>query len=323
MAYGAEVKNRSGKTIFGAKHLSIKKVMSGTTGVQYYTSTTTTTYNSNSKIELPNGASIANALVFARPVFNEANEAKELLRLKGSWPMAVWFQSSDTFSIIAPDDAVSYYNSERGDKTFEYTKSSAMYAAPPTGGQAACRVYYEVWIVGDGASSDETDSVGLEIKTDGGETIFHSNREYFSVESSTYSKPTAHVTFSQDSNTYIIDDERLGFTPLYMNNESEVSQSEYMCLLNGGAHACALFKGGTASGISGYEIPADPLTSYFRNFVEWHFEDPQNLEGRRPHIRQIPRLAYTKTSAPGASYASIRYNNSLGVKSLNILGKSS
>jgi len=340
MAYGAEVQNRTGQTMFGTKHTSLKKIKSGYVGVQFNNSATSTTTNDSSYVSLLGTvAHRGNALIFARPHINPLYGSAEHLRLKGPWPMAVTFHTSNIFRIIAPDDSVHYYDGQRGRSEFAFTRSSHMFQggqaeastrlARDNGatGQAICSAYYEVWVVGD--SGGDTATPGLQIKTpNGADTVFNSNSEFFAVESSATYPVNLPVSAVAGSSRYEINDDTLLGGSLIMQQTSESGQSEYLALLNGGAHCCAFIVGGSnhRSGTvdtKGYEIPDGNRGAYYRSFVEFHYSGNETSGvSTKGKIVAYPRLAYTKEiyDTHPEIFKSI---SSMGPNPVLILGRSS
>lgn len=327
MTYGIEIKNKNNRTLFGINHLGIKKMASGTVPPQYYNSRAGVTVNPN-QINYPAGVTKHNALVFARPALSqEYLEKYPDGRLHGFWPMAVTF-NANTFSIIAPDESVRYYDGIKGDKGKKFTTSSKHYNEVEFGmSSAPGSVYYEVWIQGQG--STET-GLGLEVKDNNNDIIFDSNTDFFKTESTVTGRP--NMEFITGS-TPRLRHETLGFLRLPMLQTSEASQQFYLALLNGTAHCSALAKGGDVFsagdgiGAEGFEVPQDPLSAYYRSFVEFHFEEENNLLNLDPEVRMVPRLAYTKaeytTSLQEGYYSDIvRVNTDLGVLSNLLIGKS-
>ena len=74
-------------------------------------------------------------------------------------------------------------------------------------------------------------------------------------------------------------------------------------------------------------------TGYWRAFVEFHYQDEEDIYAKTPSIIQVPRLAYAKDylEDKGISdaqmqfeqymYQYIRSNPQVGVKTLSIIGK--
>ena len=254
MTYGAEVKNQSGKTIFGTKHLPLKKVQRGYTKVRVYNSKNKSTQNSQETVYTGTRATKSNALVFARPVLNENYGDPEVQRLRASWPMAIHWENNNTFAIVAPDAAIDYYDGDRGNKVFNLRNSLDMYTSNRTRAKTAlsrdlgntqplCSVYYEVWVPGDASETNLTH--GLQVKTaSGADNVFNSNSSFFAVESTAAYVPRISIALTPHPQhpsgnilRYQIDERNTSRATLYMR-ENIGAQSQYLALLSGGAHCC-------------------------------------------------------------------------------------
>ena len=157
---------------------------------------------------------------------------------------------------------------------------------------------------------------------------------------------------------------------MYLEQRSNSAQLEYMACLNGGASAVAIINGGIYSSgqnfqfvsvVDGDPVPEDEVmsidlkglrfpnndneyeitggtdasqknrTGYWRAFVEFHYQDEEDIYYKVPQIIQVPRLAYTKYPFSAATEEQllyekkfqeyVRYNPQVGVKTLSMIGK--
>jgi hypothetical protein len=157
---------------------------------------------------------------------------------------------------------------------------------------------------------------------------------------------------------------------MYLEQRSNSAQLDYMACLNGGASAVAIINGGIFSSGNNFEfqssITGDPVTNedilaqdlkgirypntdnayeitggtdaahknrtgYWRAFVEFHYQDEEDIYYKVPQILQVPRLAYTKYPFQQGTEAQltyetkfqeyVRFNPQVGVKTLSMIGK--
>lgn len=148
MAYGIEIKNKANQTLFSSQepqHVGLKKVMAGIAEVAYFTSDDAMgDWTDKHKIYLNGGATIDNALIFARPemsadlvnyidnfskenihpsfsdtvtgdIYSDRKQRHFNRAVQGFWPMAVEFGTSggDHFYIHGPDNSQTYYDGVR------------------------------------------------------------------------------------------------------------------------------------------------------------------------------------------------------------------
>ena len=335
MSFGVEVKNKNNRVIFGAKHLSIKKVASGYIDPATYKSSTGSVANSQSQVTLPDGVTRDNSLIFARP---ELTEEYKQLRPDGltdaPWALALTYTADNMFTIIGPDSTINYYDGQHGDKSFGFRRSFECWSDENSFGVLPARVYYEVWTQGLG--SEEVDSHGLKIVDDNNDIIFDSNRGFFKTESTVKGRPNIYFDFGAQGPR--IDHGQTSTISLQMLQRSKVSQELYLVCLNGSAHTSAIVIGGPTSPITpstlvssgqknGYEIPRAPLVAYYRNFIEFHYAIEDDLFRDSPHIRMYQRLEKTQmvptTSTESYYNTEPRYNEEVGVPACLLIGKSS
>jgi len=341
VAYGIEVENENGDIIFGTKHLSMRKVVSGYQKPQYYSSTTDIYYNVH-RIDLPPGLDRNSVLVFARPYIPD-DPGNGTERVKGYWPMGVQFNNTghnskgeeqhdgrNTFTITAPDDSPRYYDSrDQADNTREnknqrdvyktYTRSSENWAT-----LSGNQVYYEVWTSGTGIVLpllDEVDTHGIQVVDSSGDLIFGSNTENFRVESSIYERLNPNLHTGQQALRRLSE-----VLMLPMKNTSDYSQSNYMALLNGTASLGGAAIGGFSQPFYNddrkYEYPRSRI-AYWKGFVEWHYVNEMGDNREIPACYMVSRLAYTRNEHYLEYYATYpRHQNDIGVKTLHLIGKS-
>lgn len=183
--------------------------------------------------------------------------------------------------------------------------------------------------------------------------IFDSTSEFFKIEQVGYNhlgpKSSTQTAISRPTSLYrpSVNYEHIVPFRMYLENKSNVSQLEYMALLNGSASAVGIVHGGGPLSNGSHEIPGRGLTgtsqedktAYWRAFVEFHYYDENDVYYRQPSIIQVPRLAYTKwpfgNLTGGVTFYwhrflieeqrkyrdFVRFNDQVGVKTLSIIGK--
>lgn len=331
MAYGMEFKNRTGTTVFGAKHLAIKKVASGFAAPQIYDSRVNTTYNVTSGLRaLPTGVNKTNALVFARPQARNQPFHSELMQ--GVHPMAVDFPDNypGFIRFFAPDGALSFYRGDSlGTSNASITQSRAYTNSfqnwPTDSTSRRIDIYYEVWTVGQ--SDDEDDTHGLVINDSGGDIIFSSNRNNFLAESSSYAHRPVQFQTSPLLNINYTDNFHLAIQSVGMEQTSNNSQANYLALLNGTSSCVAIARGGDFNSEGGstqsvFHIPKEK-TAYYNRFVEFHYQDQESVAGFKPAVLTVPRLSRTSDENNEIQYnTQVRLNNQVGVSSLLTIGTS-
>ncbi len=331
MAYGMEFKNRGGTTVFGAKHLAIKKVASGIATPEIYDSRFNTSNNTVASLRaLPAGVNKTNALIFARP--QARNEPFHSELMQGVHAMAVDFPDNypGFIRFFAPDGSLSFYRGDSlGTSNAVIRQSRAYYSSslnwPTNALSRRIDIYYEIWTVGQ--SDDEADTHGLVINDSGGDIIFSSNRNNFLAESSSYShRPVQFKTSPQLTIDYT-DSFHLAIQFLTMEQTSNNSQANYLALLNGTSSCVAIARGGdfnstSNNGGSIYHIPKEK-TAYYNRFVEFHYQDQESVAGFKPAVLTVPRLSRTSDETNELQYnTEVRLNNQVGVSSLLTIGTS-
>ena len=349
MTYGIEIKNRNERRLIGEMQMPIERVAYGTAKVRVHkagaagsSSNYTGQQESNvgeSLISFPSGTDNTNALIFARPEFNEAYGPKEETMALSYWPLAVLI--FDTyFYFISPDENIDYYDGNRGGFTLPISNPADMYLpyryenyftekfqglGDPAGGQPVCKVYYEVWRV-DAPPSVPQLSHGVQFRRPFGggyDEIFSSNRRQFNADIVALSEDTNTATpfKSIQEGVWTVDDTNLPVVDADLPSLSVKANGEYLALMNVTAGLSAIARGGDYDYSESFEAPKAPYTAYFKRFIEWHYSGA--VKAGRPFVRLVSRLAYTRETEDNSFFPDLRYNNDLGETPALVIGRTS
>lgn len=342
MTYGIEVRNRQDRTIIGEIQMPIERVAYGTTRVRVPRAGSAAVSNftgqqegnsSSSTIYFPDGTDQSNALIFARPEFNENYGPKEETMALGYWPLAVLiFEDSCTF--ISPDENIDYYDGERGDFTLPLSNPGDMflsnryenyYSEKNADTTPICSVYYEIWRTTETRSVRQLDH-GVIVQRPfqaGFDEIFTSNRRYFNADIVVLGEnaTTATPFVTEGGGRWVVDDKHLPVMDADLPSFSGSANGEYLALMNVTANLSAIARGGDYKISTSFEAPKAPYTAYFKRFIEWHYTGKG--KSGRPFVRLVSRLAYTKETEDSTFFPDLKYNNDLGETPAIVIGRTS